>query len=667
MSREITAAITCIGSGIGQSIINSLRRSSLQVHTVGFGNAPFEYGALDCDQHQYVPSIYDPAYTDVLLEKCGNHGVDIVIPGLDDDVLILSENEPKFAEAGIKVLASGNELVSLCRNKEKMSNAFSAISEHFIRSFNTENVEAALQAGEISFPCLAKPRGGSGSMGVELVKHREELERLPEDYILQELLIPREDDVYYQQFLEELEKGRAPQLSELSVQVVTGFQGEFLGRMATVNKLKNGVPIEIFPIHRQEIWEAVEEILPRLRALGLRGSVNIQGRITDQGIRFFEVNPRFTGITGLRALFGFNEVEACLKSWMGIPSDDPPFDGQTEKFGLRQVADKAVPIYSHQKAQAYDAHLHGAAPGRKRVLLITGSTGYLGRNLLSALDPGQYELWVLSTDEGKARKLFRDKVDRYYGVDVFQSGSLPWGGVDVLLHAGFARPYRTPEAIADSLSFTERLFRYAGMNGVPALINISSQSVYGQASPPPWKEDAPVAPESPYAAAKYASECMLRSQKKAHPHLNVTSLRLAGLAGGQSGLVPVDLVARFVQQALNGEAIEIRGQHTFERLDVRDAVDGVINFLSVPASQWKEVYNLGKGEAFSIETLAREVVDQVHQVKGVEPSPIIVKDEDKSLHFGMDSSLFYQATGWRPKYTLGDTIRSLIDYFEDEE
>lgn len=76
MNSNFTLAISCIGSGIGQAIINSLRLSSMQVRTVGFGNSVFEYRALDCDLHEYVPSTYDPKYLDVLLEKCKKHSVD---------------------------------------------------------------------------------------------------------------------------------------------------------------------------------------------------------------------------------------------------------------------------------------------------------------------------------------------------------------------------------------------------------------------------------------------------------------------------------------------------------------------------------------------------------------------------------------------------------------
>jgi nucleoside-diphosphate-sugar epimerase len=235
-----------------------------------------------------------------------------------------------------------------------------------------------------------------------------------------------------------------------------------------------------------------------------------------------------------------------------------------------------------------------------------------------------------------------------------------------LLHFGFARPYKTSKDIADSLSFTADLFASAGRNGIPSIINISSQSVYGQGTKPPWKEGTGLSPESTYAAAKYTSELLLKSVKN-NNHINITSLRLAGLAGGQKGLVPIDLLSKFVQQALRGDPIEIRGQHRFERLDVRDAVDGIIKLLSIPSNNWKEVYNLGRGETFSIDELAREIINQVVIKKECKPPQVIVKNIEKSLIFGMDSNAFYQDTNWKPRYSLGETIQSLIEYFDHNQ
>jgi len=114
------------------------------------------------------------------------------------------------------------------------------------------------------------------------------------------------------------------------------------------NKLKNGVPIEILPFDNNHIWTQIDLILPKLKELGHKGPLNIQGRLTDRGFKIFEMNARFTGITGLRALMGFNEVEACIKKWLDI-GDTKNLKINYDRFGIRQVMDKAIAKNNSEK------------------------------------------------------------------------------------------------------------------------------------------------------------------------------------------------------------------------------------------------------------------------------------------------------------------------------
>ncbi|MCU0650086.1 MAG: ATP-grasp domain-containing protein, partial [Gemmatimonadaceae bacterium] len=47
-------------------------------------------------------------------------------------------------------------------------------------------------------------------------------------------------------------------------------------------------------------------------ALGARGPLNVQCRMVDGDAWIFEINPRFSGTTSLRALVGYNEPDALI-------------------------------------------------------------------------------------------------------------------------------------------------------------------------------------------------------------------------------------------------------------------------------------------------------------------------------------------------------------------
>src|SRR5690606_31961439 len=110
------------------------------------------------------------------------------------------------------------------------------------------------------------------------------------------------------------------------------------GIFISKNTLKNGVPVFVDPINPDK-FQYLDEILkfvPILESHGVKGPVNIQGRITPNGLFFFEMNMRFTGITGNRALLGFNEVDYLTLNFLGLESELIGYS--YNKVGVRQVA-----------------------------------------------------------------------------------------------------------------------------------------------------------------------------------------------------------------------------------------------------------------------------------------------------------------------------------------
>ena len=139
---------------------------------------------------------------------------------------------------------------------------------------------------------------------------------MPDDYVIQPFLFPTDEDPELGAIRAAVAAGRVAQFSEISVQLLYSREGELLGRFASRNRLKGGVPVEIVPIETPEVWSAVDEIASVLADYAPRGPINLQGRITPTGLMFFEMNPRFTGITGNRSQFGFNEVALLVDNFV---------------------------------------------------------------------------------------------------------------------------------------------------------------------------------------------------------------------------------------------------------------------------------------------------------------------------------------------------------------
>lgn len=62
-----------------------------------------------------------------------------------------------------------------------------------------------------------------------------------------------------------------------------------------------------------EVEAVLGRVADALCEVGLFGPLNIQGEITTKGFKIFELNPRFTRITGMRTALGFRECGAMIR------------------------------------------------------------------------------------------------------------------------------------------------------------------------------------------------------------------------------------------------------------------------------------------------------------------------------------------------------------------
>lgn len=655
-------AVMSVGSGVGQSVVTSCNLSKLPITTIGLGMNPFAFGAYDCDSMDYVPLIYDANYIPELLRKCDEHAIDLIIPGSDDESLLLAENKDLFTKKGVEIIVSEAPLIRLIRNKAKMCDDLSPIADIFVKSYSNKEIAHLLRRGEVSFPLIAKPLGGFASRGVEILLDESDLLRVTDNHIIQELAIPKKNDPFRERYLNEIKKRINPQISEISVQVVTDKKGDVIGKMASYNKLNNGVPIEMVPYDEPYVWQEIDKLLLELKGLGHRGPLNIQGRWTDSGLKIFEMNARFTGITGWRALMGFNEVETCIKEWLHLENEVNPLELNYAKFGIRQTTDKALDLNYNREVANLSKTINNRTLKAERSILITGAGGFLGSELVRELSRKNYQVGAFDLSKSAISSKF-ERLENVicFDMDDLKSGRLRLGNFDILIHCAFARPHCTQKEIAESLRFTSELFGMAAMTQIASVIHISSQSVYGTKQLPLWDENTPPMPENIYAQGKYASELMLENIHRISRQTFVTSLRLATLAGGVKHNVPNNALTTLVKNTLEGKIITILGgeQH-IERIDIRDAVSAVVALLETDCRKWEKVYNLGPEQTFSI----NEVVAKIGQIAKERYDIDITVQKIEDNHYasvGMNSNAFYTFVKWNPRYSLDDTIIELFE------
>jgi nucleoside-diphosphate-sugar epimerase/biotin carboxylase len=664
---DIRVGITSIGSGIGQSVVDSCRLSSLPIKTFGYGMNPFAFGAYDCDEQRSLPSIYNGDYIEKLLDCCAKDNLDVLIPGHDNELLLFADNIQQFKKIGIDIPVSSRFVIELCRDKERMFRELSIIAPVFVKSYSRKNLMDAAERGEVSYPLIAKPISGFASKGLLVIKGIDDLASLTENHVIQELAAPCKGDKNHAFFMHALEKRQIAQVSELSLQVVLGKNGEELGRFASFNKLYNGVPIEIVPADVPEAWKAVDKFLPYLQAKGLRGPINIQGRMTDRGVRFFEMNARFTGITGLRALMGFNEVETIIADAANRLESGFKLTQPTRKIGIRQVRNRVVDVETNP-VLASATESTGVYPWRKsaRTILVTGANSFLGRAVLDALTVAQGVSRVIAVVRNPSR--FDDTSEPFLpsGVECIDQRELLHGGfsigcVDVICHLAFARPQHSTLDLADSLKYTHLLTAYAMNYQIPGFINASSQSVYGTKRPPIWTEETPPAPETPYATAKLSSELLAANISMSNSTSKVTSLRIARLIGPNPVLKTDDLLSKYLNRLMHNEYIEVfGGSQQLDLVDVRDVADLIVILATSPYDKWPDTMNVGGGHPITVASLA-ELVALMAERNGMHRPDIIVDPDHIAPSFGMSIKKGENIFGWHPERNLERTVQDMID------
>ena len=301
----------------------------------------------------------------------------------------------------------------------------------------------------------------------------------------------------------------------------------------------------------------------------------------------------------------------------------------------------------------------------KKRIIITGSTGYIGQSLIRRLlQENSFAIGVISRDKRAARELLGEESLTYYEQEDCLQGIVPLAQNDLLLHLGFARPHRGNLEIAKSLEFTGQLFSRAAKEHIPAIINLSSRSVYSLETPPPWTEHTRVAPSSVYGQAKYASELLLTMSQAIHPQTMISSIRLGTVSGGGGGLVDAFVLTKFVNQAIKGEPLRIiGGNQEIDVLDIRDTVEALVRMLKTPPQEWKPLYNLCSPVTYTIAQMAHLCVEIAARFNGGHRSEITIEKKEVHMRYGMDSKLFYQDMQWQPRWKLEDIIQSLIEYY----
>lgn len=310
-------------------------------------------------------------------------------------------------------------------------------------------------------------------------------------------------------------------------------------------------------------------------------------------------------------------------------------------------------------------------------VLVTGGAGYIGSHMVwELLDAGEEVVVLDRLSTGfdwavppEARLVVGDIADRDLVATLIRDHA-----VDAIIH--FAGSIIVPESVADPLAYyenntckTRALIEAAVKGGVANFIFSSTAAVYGGAGMEPVREDARLAPESPYGASKLMSEWMLRDAAAAHG-LRYSALRYFNVAGadpkgrtGQSTPGATHLIKVACETALDKRPyMQIFGKDypTPDGTCIRDYihVSDLVAAHRLALQRLRNggaslVANCGYGHGYSV----LEVIDAVRRAFGRD---FDVRTGDRrpgdAAAVVANSDLARSELGWSPRYDDLDAI-----------
>lgn len=283
-----TLLITAIGGDIAQGVAAVIRETRPDYRLVGVDMHERHGGTLFVDAFHKVPVATDKDYLPAIKSVVEKESVGIILPVSEPELAVLAQVQHQFD--GIAWLTCGKVVVATGLDKLATARCLESLG---LPVPWTYPVVAGFPS---EYPCILKNRAGSGSRSVFTVLDREDAEYLVKRYpdaIYQELLQPAEREVTCAVF-------RARDGRVTTLQLLRKLVGGFTGWAQVINDGDTA-----------DMCKVIAE------GLDLRGSMNVQLRLTDNGPRVFEINPRFSSTTLMRHRLGFSDAAWALDDLEG--------------------------------------------------------------------------------------------------------------------------------------------------------------------------------------------------------------------------------------------------------------------------------------------------------------------------------------------------------------
>lgn len=294
------------GASLGTEICKSLNLAG-RYEVYGCDISPMAYGLYD-KGFTRTDIVKRESYVADVLALCLETGVKWLIPGGEQPTVLLGAASAQFQQHGIRVLANDSAIVGLFSDKKA---TFERLAECGIPIPRTTELTGEADVAAVGLPCIVKPATGTGGSASVFFAVSAEEAMVYAEFIRRGGSVP-----VAQEYVGDAEGEFTVGVLSLPDGTVAGsialrrvldakLSVAYRGRGGVVSSGYSQGMIDHFPDICQQAQRIAELV-------GSRGPINIQGRVRDGVLMPFEINPRFSASTYLRAMAGFNEIDMLI-------------------------------------------------------------------------------------------------------------------------------------------------------------------------------------------------------------------------------------------------------------------------------------------------------------------------------------------------------------------
>jgi len=343
MKRNVL--VTAVGGrSVGSGILHALTRSSDEVtnrwNVIATDADPFAWGLYKVDQSFLLPLAISENYIDSINRAIQKYDIQAVVPGSEAETSLLANNQEKIT---VPVICNRADLMPMMMDKMEMSTRLKRLGIPVIDSFSLSEWKILLS--KYDFPIILKPTiGTGGSKGLKIIMNKDELDEIlsdfqnPDRYCLQPY-IGNGDEEYTVGILSD---------KEGSVIDSIVMQRKLIGLSLLDVKKVGGMSFPVSTGYSQGYFVDAPKIQSFCEQLALLlqscGPLNIQLRVQNDQIFVFEVHPRFSGTSPMRADVGFNEPDILLRNHLMNERFDRRLEYKKNVAVIRAFEHVIIPI-----------------------------------------------------------------------------------------------------------------------------------------------------------------------------------------------------------------------------------------------------------------------------------------------------------------------------------